>query len=304
MNESEQTVNIRAQTKIKKGAGETAFNIFNASFMILISAIMIMPMLNVYAISFSGDAPAARGEVAFWPINFTIDAYRYLRNFSILLTGFQNSFFLLFCGTAINMLFTIVTAYPLSRKTLLGRKYFLMAIIFTMMFGGGLIPTYLLIMRLNLLDSIWALILPGTISAWNLIIMKNFFESLPVELIEAARIDGMSEVFIVLKIIIPLSMAAIATIALFYGVAHWNAYFSAAIYISNRSRWPLQLVLREIVVAAQMAQAQTGMDLALSIPLEPLKMAVIVVTTTPILCIYPFIQKYFVRGVIMGAIKG
>ena len=289
---------------IRKSPGEAAFDIFNVVFMIIISAIMVMPLLNVYAISISGAAPAARGEVAFWPIGFTVDAYKYLKNFSILLTGFQNSFFLLFVGTAINMLFTILTAYPLSRKNLAGRKIFLAAILFTMMFGGGLIPTYLLLMNLKLINSIWSLILPGTISAWNLIIMKNFFESLPVELIEAARVDGMSEPGIVLKIIMPLSMSAIATISLFYGVTHWNAYFAAAIYISERSRWPLQLVLREIVVASQMAQAQTGMDLALNIPVEPLKMAVIVITTTPILCIYPFIQKYFVKGVIMGAIKG
>jgi len=295
---------VHIKQKIKKSPQETAFNIANVLFMVFISAIMVMPLLNAYAISFSSNAPAARGEVGFWPVGFTVEAYMYLRNFSILATGFRNSVFLLICGTGVNMFFTILTAYPLSRKTLAGRKYILAAILFTMMFSGGLIPMYLLLLNLKMLNTFWALIIPGMISAWNLIIMKNFFESLPKELIEAARVDGMSEAGIVLKIIIPLSMSAIATIALFYGVGHWNAYFSAAIYINDRAKWPLQLVLREIVVAAQMAQAQTGMDLALSIPVEPLKMAVIVVTTTPILCIYPFIQKYFVKGVIMGAIKG
>jgi putative aldouronate transport system permease protein len=290
--------------KIKKSAGEVAFNVFNVAFMVIVSALMVMPLLNAYAISFSANAPAARGEVGFWPVGFTVDAYKYLKNFSILATGFKNSAFLLSFGTCVNMFFTILTAYPLSRKTLAGRKFFLAAIVFTMMFSGGLIPMYLLLLKLKLINTTWSLILPGMISAWNLIIMKNFFESIPKELIEAARVDGMSEMRIVVKIIIPLSMSAIATIALFYGVGHWNAYFSAAIYINERSKWPLQLVLREIVVAAQMAQAQTGMDLALNVPVEPLKMAVIVVTTTPILCIYPFIQKYFVKGVIMGAIKG
>ena len=304
MSETVRAYGASVKYKMRKSIGEKAFNVINVLFMLLISALMVMPIVNAFAISFSANAPAARGEVGFWPINFTIDAYRYLKNFAIIGTGFQNSFFLLFCGTGINMFLTILTAYPLSRRRLKGRKIFMTGIIFTMMFGGGLIPSYLLIMNLKLLDSIWSLILPGAISAWNLIIMKNFFESLPMELIEAARVDGMSEPGIVLKIIIPLSMSAIATIALFYGVSHWNSYFSAAIYINDRAKWPLQLVLREIVVAAQMAQAQTGMDLALNVPVEPLKMAVIVVTTTPILCIYPFIQKYFVKGVIMGAIKG
>jgi len=304
MSDIAQSYGVSQKYKMKKSTGEIAFNVINIFFMVLMSALMVMPLINAYAISFSANAPAARGEVGFWPINFTIDAYKYLKNFSIIGTGFQNSFFLLFCGTGINMVLTVLTAYPLSRKRLKGRKVFMTAILFTMMFSGGLIPSYLLIMNLKLMDSIWSLILPGAISAWNLIIMKNFFESLPAELIEAARVDGMSEPGIVLKIIIPLSMSAIATIALFYGVGHWNAYFSAAIYINDRAKWPLQLVLREIVVAAQMAQAQTGMDLALNVPVEPLKMAVIVVTTTPILCIYPFIQKYFVKGVIMGAIKG
>lgn len=209
---------------------------------------------------------------------------------------------MLIVGTSINLLMTMMTAYPLARRSLIGRKFFMLMITFTMMFSGGLIPNYLVIVKLGLVDNLWSLILPGCISAYNMIIMKNFFEALPAELNEAARIDGLSEMGILFKIIVPLSLPSLCTIGLFYGVAHWNAYFNATIYLNSRNRWPLQVVLRNLLENAVTSEIDAGDSV--TIPMEPLKMAVVVFTTAPIVVLYPFIQKYFVKGALVGSVKG
>ena len=270
--------------------------------MVLICISVLYPCLYVLACSFSNNNSVVRGEVSIYPVRPTLDAYRYLFKYRLIGSGYQNTLFLVIVGTAINMLLTMTTAYGLAKKTLVGRKPLMFMITFTMMFNGGLIPNYILVSDLKLMDTLWSLILPSAISAYNLIIMKNFFETLPEELNEAARIDGLSEIGILFRIVVPLSMASIATIGLFYAVGHWNAYFSAALYLNSRRNWPLQLVLRNLLANANMSELPQ--DLSSTVPYESLKMAVVVVTIGPIIVLYPFIQKYFVKGVMIGSLKG
>ncbi|MGN1070593.1 MAG: carbohydrate ABC transporter permease [Candidatus Fimadaptatus sp.] len=272
-------------------------------FLLLLMSITILyPVLHVLAVSFSNNNNVVRGEVGIIPIRPNLEAYRYMFRYNLLGSGFKNSLFILIVGTSINLLMTMMTAYPLAKKSLIGRRFFMLMITFTMMFSGGLIPNYIVIVKLGLVDSLWSLILPGCVSAYNMIIMKNFFEALPAELNEAARIDGMSEMKILFRIVVPLSLPSLCTIGLFYGVGHWNAYFNATIYLNSRSRWPLQVVLRNLLENAVTSEIDYG-DSA-TLPVEPLKMAVVVFTTAPIVILYPFIQKYFVKGALVGSIKG
>lgn len=272
-------------------------------FLLLLMSITILyPVLHVLAVSFSNNNNVVRGEVGIIPIRPNLEAYRYMFRYNLLGSGFKNSLFILIVGTSINLLMTMMTAYPLAKKSLIGRRFLMLMITFTMMFSGGLIPNYIVIVKLGLVDSLWSLILPGCVSAYNMIIMKNFFEALPAELNEAARIDGMSEMKILFRIVVPLSLPSLCTIGLFYGVGHWNAYFNATIYLNSRSRWPLQVVLRNLLENAVTSEIDYG-DSA-TLPVEPLKMAVVVFTTAPIVILYPFIQKYFVKGALVGSIKG
>lgn len=288
---------------MKQSSGQRIFGIFNSLLLAMLALVTLYPMLNVLAVSFSHNDFAIRGEVTFFPKGFTLTAYHYLFNFNTILSGYRNTIFIVVVGTAINLLLTAMTAYALSKKDLVGRKVFLMMIVFTMMFSGGLIPHFLLVRNLGLMNSLWALILPGAISAYNMVIMRNFFQSIPGELLESARIDGLTEIGILFRIVMPLSMAALATIGLFYAVGHWNSFFNAVIYINEKPKWPLQVVLRDILFFANMTEA-AGQENLTSIPIEPLKMATIIATTAPVLTFYPFIQKYFVKGVMIGSVKG
>ncbi len=279
-------------------AGQAALIVF----LLLLSATILYPVLHVVAVSLSNNNNVVRGEVGIIPLQPNLEAYKYMLRYNLLGSGFRNSLFVLIVGTSINLLMTMMTAYPLARRSLIGRKFFMLMITFTMMFSGGLIPNYLVIVKLGLVDNLWSLILPGCISAYNMIIMKNFFEALPAELNEAARIDGLSEMGILFKIIVPLSLPSLCTIGLFYGVAHWNSYFNATIYLNSRNRWPLQVVLRNLLENAVTSEIDAGDSV--TIPMEPLKMAVVVFTTAPIVVLYPFIQKYFVKGALVGSVKG
>lgn len=274
--------------------------------MILFSLMVLYPVLNVIAVSISDNSAVMRGEVTIFPKGFTMRAYEYMIHYNLLGSGYKNTLFIVIVGTSINLLMTMMTAYALARRSLIGRKFFMLMITFTMMFTGGLIPNFILIRNLHLMDTLWSLILPGSISAYNMIIMKNFFESIPEELKEAARIDGLSEMGILFKIVVPLSMASIATIGLFYAVGHWNSYFNATIYLNSRKNWPLQVVLRDLIQKANTngIDAEMTTDYSTAIPLESLKMAVVIATTGPIILVYPFIQKYFVKGVMIGSLKG
>jgi putative aldouronate transport system permease protein len=289
--------------ELKQSLGERIFGVFNIIILSMLAVVTIYPMLNVLAVSFSHNDFVVRGEVNIIPKGFTLTAYHYLFNFKTILTGYKNTFFIVIVGTSINLLLTAMTAYALSKKDLIGRKLFSMMIVFTMMFSGGLIPSFLLVKNLGLMNSLWALILPTAVSAYNMIIMKNFFQSIPEELLESARLDGLTEIGILFKIVMPLSMAAMATIGLFYAVTHWNSFFNAVMYINQKDKWPLQVVLRDILFFANMTDA-AGQDTQSNIPIEPLKMATIIATTAPVLTFYPFIQKYFVKGVMVGSVKG
>jgi putative aldouronate transport system permease protein len=277
--------------------------------MIFVCVIMLYPFLFVLAASFSSSSNVSRGMVGVIPQGFNIRAYEAVFKYQYIWSGYRNTLLYTICGTALNLVMTVCGAYPLSRKQFYGRGLFTFFIAVTMFFSGGLIPTYLVMRNYKLLNTFWVMILPGAISTWNMIIMRTFFQNLPVELEEAAIIDGCNEVGVLLKIVLPLSTASIMTIGMFYAVGHWNAWFNAFIYLQDYERYPLQLWLRMIVLQNQVNDISSIQSGAVDVGAENLisdtiKYAVIIVAAAPILCVYPFIQKYFVKGVMVGSVKG
>jgi putative aldouronate transport system permease protein len=290
--------------KRSKSIGGIIFDVFNCLFLFLFTLIMVLPIIYVIAGSFTSDAELSVRRIVFIPMSPTLDAYKYIFGSSIIFNSFFNSVFITIVGTAINIFMTALTAYPLSRKSLRGRGIFMKLIVFTMLFQGGLIPTYLLVKSISLLNSYWSLWLTGAISAFNLVILRNFFMTVPFELTESAKIDGCNELYILIKIIIPLSLPSLAALTLFYAVAHWNAYFYALMFIENMRRWPLQVWLRQIVILSQTGIDPNAVAEGYVIPPESTKLAVVCVAVIPILCIYPLLQKYFAKGVLLGSVKG
>lgn len=290
---------------IKDSTPRKVFLYSNATFLILVSLVMILPILHVVAQSFSSSSAIDRGEVVLLPVQFTLDNYKYVFQDQSIWRSFGVTVFITVFGTLFNLIATASLAYPLSRKEFVGRRILLFMILFTMIFSAPLIPTYLLIQQLGLLNSLWSLILPTAISAFNFFVMRSFFIQIPQELIDASRIDGCSELRILLQIILPLSKPALATLGIFYAVFHWNTYFHALMFISNRSLYPLQVKLREMIVDDSLVADPTSdiFTTMLSSSPEGIKMAVIVVATVPILMIYPFLQKYFIKGFMLGSIK-
>lgn len=269
--------------------------------------ITLYPLLYVAFASLSdaGGLAQHRG-LMFHPEGFSISAYKLVFLNPMISVGYRNTLFYVVAGTTINLVMTTLGAYGLSRKNVMWRNPIMFLIVFTMFFSGGLIPTFLLVgVTLNMIDKPWALIIPPAINTWNLLIMRTSFEGVPVALEESARMDGASDFRILWNIVIPLSMPVIAVMILFYAVGHWNAFFNAMIYLRSRELWPLQLVLRQILISNDVSQmtagAATGGDV---MPIgETIKYATIMVATVPILLIYPFLQRYFVKGVMIGAIK-
>ena len=292
--------------KIKSTPGEKVFNVFNVLFMILFSAAALYPFLYLLARSFSVPE-ASFTKITIVPQGFVWDNYmRVLRN-SDIGTGFKNAILRTVLGTCINLAFSVLAAYPLSKKYFPHKNFWTRIIIFTMFFSGGMIPSYLLIKRLNLLNTMWAMILPGAINTYNMIIMRNFFMSLPDSLEEAARIDGANDFVVLCRIILPMSKPIIATIALWSMVGHWNAWFDCLIYITEPSKQVLQVVMRRIVLegTAQMLNPNSSEFGANEIVnSENIKAATIMVATLPIVMVYPFLQKYFVKGIMVGSLKG
>ncbi|MDR2096808.1 MAG: carbohydrate ABC transporter permease [Treponema sp.] len=294
---------------MRKSPGRWIFEIFNYFFMIFICVIMIYPFLFVLAASLSSSSHVARGMVGIIPKGFNLNAYEEVFKYKYIWTGYRNTILYTVCGTAINLFMTVCGAYPLSRKQFYGRGFFTFFIALTMFFSGGLIPTYLIMRSYKLLNTFWVMILPGAVSTWNMIIMRTFFQNLPVELEEAAIIDGCSDVGVLAKIVLPLSTASIMTIGMFYAVGHWNSWFNAFIYLRDYDRYPLQLFLRLIVLLNQVNDITAGQSAVITENMEnvisdTIKYSVIIVAAAPILCVYPFIQKYFVKGVMVGSIKG
>jgi len=265
----------------------------------------LYPVLYVAAASFSDPDMfvASKGEMLLWPKGFSLLSYEKILGMKSVWTGYRNSIFYVIAGTTINMVLTSLGAYVLSRKGVYLNKILSILIVFTMQFGGGLIPTYILVTKL-LGNSIWTILIPGAIATTNLIILRTGFASVPDSLIEAAEIDGAGHLAILTKIVLPLSKASLAVICLYYGVAHWNSWIQASMYIRDRDLYPLQIFLREILIANTLDEALLGSDAGMSTSIqETIKYSTIMVSIIPVMLIYPFIQKFFVKGVMVGAVK-
>jgi putative aldouronate transport system permease protein len=290
----------------RQSRGERAFNVVNIILLLGLVVVTAYPLIYVVFASVSDPSEliANRGALL-RPLGFSLDAYRLVLQNPMIAIGYRNTLFYVVVGTAVNLVLTCLGAYALSRQNLLLRKPIMILIVFTLFFNGGLIPTFLLVgQTLQMQDTVWALILPTAVSTWNLIILKTAFESVPVSLEEAARIDGANDFTILWRVVLPLSLPAIAVVVLFYSVAHWNAYFNALVYIRSRDLYPLQLVLREILITSNLESMTTGVSSGDTYQVgQTIKYATIVVATLPILLIYPFLQKYFVKGALIGAIK-
>ncbi len=287
--------------------GYRFFTIANTFIMILLVIVTAYPIYYVLIASFSDPTELSlHPGVLLAPLKpFTLSAYKMVLNNPLITSGFKNTLFILVVGVSINLVLTVMTAYVLSLKDLMLKNPITFFIIFTMYFSGGMIPSYLNIRDLGMIDSLWSLIIPGAISTTNLIIMKTAFQTIPDSLFESARLDGATHTKILVKIMLPLSVPTIAVMILYYGVGHWNSWFSASIYLQTNTKFPLQLVMRNILNATQVSDMLGGADMSEMAKLvELIKYALIIVSTLPILVLYPFLQKYFVKGIMIGAIKG
>ncbi|WP_199620741.1 carbohydrate ABC transporter permease [Paenibacillus alkalitolerans] len=286
--------------------GEKLFDVFNFAFLAAFALLTVLPFIYIIAGSFATEVELTERKFFLFPTDPSLAAYQYIFSSDTIFRSIGNSVFITVAGTLTNLAFTLSMAYALSRKDLMGRNIVMNLVIFSMLFSGGMIPSYLLVKELGMLDSYAAVILPGAISAFSLIIIKNFFQQLPAGLEESARIDGCSDMGVLWRIVIPLSKPVIATFGLFYAVGHWNNFFSALLFLNDHTKWPLQVMLREIVMLSQLAVGDmNNMDPNfVKPPDQSVKMAVIVVGTVPILMVYPFLQKHFAKGVLLGSIKG
>jgi putative aldouronate transport system permease protein len=282
------------------------FDAINYTLLTLICVVMLYPFINVASVSLSSYSAYVNNPMMIWPHDFNLAAYKEIMSRALLWRSYMNTLIVTVCGVSIGIFLYIITAYPLSKSVLKGRKFFMVLIVFTMLFNGGLIPNYYLMRSLGLLDTLAALILPALFSGFSLILMKNFFESLPEELEEAARMDGASDPYILFRIIVPLSKPIIATLCLFAAVGYWNNFFNAIIYIRSVTNWPLMLYLREVIEAASMmAQQSNAAEMgSQQVTSETLKYATLMIVMIPILSVYPFLQKYFVKGIMLGSVKG
>ena len=287
--------------------GDKVFLIVNAALMVLLCAIILYPVLFVIGRSFMLDAERAVSGLRFIPYHPSLDAYKYIfMRGSYVIRAYGNTIARTIIGTALDLVFTIIFAYVLAQRRYPLHKPLTMMVVFTMWFSGGLVPNYMLIRLLHLNNSFWVYILPTLISAWNMLILRNFFMEIPAGLIESATIDGANDLQILTRVVIPTSGAAIATIGLFYAVTHWNSWFDGVMYVTDRKLWTMQVFLREIIRSAQVVDlVEPEAASRAAIPqAEMVQMATIVITALPIVCVYPFVQKYFVKGVMVGSIKG
>jgi putative aldouronate transport system permease protein len=286
-----------------RSRGEIWFQYFNVAFLSLLSLSMILPFIHIAAKSLSSEAFVLAKEVYFWPKGFTLSSFQYVLENRQFFYSFTNSVFLAVVGTALSMAITILAAYPLSRKNVPFTRFFMVVIVITMFFSGGIIPTYLVVRDTGLLNSIWSLIIPVLMSPFNLILIRNFFMSVPDALEESARIDGASNFRILRSIFVPLSVPALATIAMFYAVGYWNSFFNAMMYITERRWMPLQMLLLQLI-SEEGVNDLAMIDAFQEVTAETIRAASILCAVVPILCVYPFIQKYFVQGIMLGAVKG
>ena len=292
---------------IKKTKFDKAFDIFLYATLGLLALSYIYILIYVVSASFSDPNAVYSGRVVLWPVDFTLQGYKRVFQEKMVLLGYRNSMIYMVCGTVLSTALTLMGAYALSRRDLPGRGIITALLVFTMFFSGGIVPLYLIVRKLQLTDSMWALILPGAVSMSNVIIARTFYaNSIPTGLLDAAKIDGCNNISFFFRIALPLSKAIIAVIALYYAVGLWNDYFNAMIYLKTREKYPLQLFLREILISSQQSAAMTGDVLEqelLAQHQEIIKYTLIVVGSVPLLILYPFLQKYFVQGVLIGSLK-
>lgn len=308
----EKAVQTLRNSKPKRCKEDVIFDTVIFLILTIIVLIVAYPLYWVIISSISKPSAVSGGQVIWRPIGFTLKGYREVFKNSMVMRGFVNSLVYTFCGVAVNLAVTLPTAYALSRSVFSGKKPVTFFYMVTMFFGGGLIPTYLVVKNLHMLNTMWALILPGCLSVYNMIVARTFFKSnISEELYEAAEIDGCSQGKFFFKIALPLSKAIIAILVLYYGVGHWNAYFSALVYISDRNHYPLQLVLRNILITNETALSMTATTKAAREALQEkqqlidvMKYSLIIISSIPVLIMYPFIQKHFVKGVMIGSVKG
>ncbi len=293
---------------IREAKSDRLFTVANYSILSIVLVIVLYPLIYILSASFSSPAAVMSARVWLYPIEANIEGYKAVFQYERVWSGFANSLYYTLLGTTINVSMTILAAYVLSRKDLYGRNYFMFLFVFTMLFSGGLIPNFLLVRELGLIDTRWAMVLPTAMAVWNLIIARTFFQvTIPQELLEAAQIDGCNDFRFLWKIVLPLSAPIIAVLSLFYAVGHWNTYFNALIYLRSPELYPLQIILREILIQNSIdmemisdvkeAAARDGLR-------ELLKFSLIIVASIPVLIIYPFVQKHFIKGVMIGSLKG
>lgn len=303
-----QTTMHSTRRRIQESRVDRLFNLVNYTILAIFLLMVLYPLIYVVSASFSDGAAVIAGKVVLWPVDFSVAAYEKIFAYERIWSGYANSLFYAVVGTLLNVGMTLVAAYPLARRDLYGRGLMLGLFVFTMFFNGGLIPSYLLVKDLDMLNTRSALIIPQALSVWNLMIAITYFRSsIPAELLEAAQLDGCNDFQYFVRILLPLSTPLIAVLSLFYAIGHWNQFFAALIYLSKEELYPLQIILRDILI-----QSQVDMNMmddmktmaAKQAMRELMKYALIVVASVPVLMIYPFVQKYFVRGIMLGAIKG
>lgn len=291
--------------KIQKKAKYNRFSLFDGilyAIMILVMAAIVVPFMHVIAVSFSENAYVMTGKVGLFPRGFTLYTYEKILEDGAFLTAYINTIIVTVGGTVLSLVVTAMCAYALSRRVIVGHKLFSVMITITMFFGGGLIPTYLAVSNYGVMNTRWAMILPYLVNTWNMIIMRSFFVAYPSEIIESGQIDGLQDAGVFFRLVLPTSKAALATIGLYYAVAYWNAYMPARLYISDETKYPVQHLLQRLIKSASsMEEVSSGEQVLVS---SSIRYASIMVVITPIMCVYPFIQKYFVKGVMVGSVKG
>ena len=295
---------------INQGKGYRIFSVFNILLMILICLMIIFPLYYMLIVSISDGAAIMSGQVNFLPVGFSLRAYRAAFKDANFIKSYWNTVVITACGTTVNLLMTTLFAYPLSRSDLMGRKLLMKIAVFTMFFTGGMIPSYMLVNSLGMNNTYWALILPGAINVYNATIMRTFFEGIPMDLTEAAYVDGANDVRILWQVILPLSKPILFTLLLFYAVGHWNGFFSALLYLSDKSTYPIQMFVRSVVfsgdtLAMSMASYNSSTEMGAELLSEEgAKYAIILLSMGPILVVFPFVSRYFKSGVMIGAVKG
>ena len=289
----------------RQSLGDNIFDITILALSFTLLIIIVYPLWFIVVASFSDPFRLYAGQVWLWPKGFTLIGYEMTFADSRIWLGYRNTTFYTIAGTLVSLLFTLPAAYALSRKDLVGRNIFMMFFVFTMFFGGGLIPTYLTVRSFGLVNTVWVLLIPFSVSIYNLIISRTFFSStIPVELLEAAKMDGCTNTRFFVQVVLPLSKAIVAVITLYCSVSQWNQFFTSLIYVRNASLVPLQMVLREILLQSKTWEASMTVNPETYMLYEVMKFSVIIIATIPIMCFYPFIQKYFAKGVMIGSVKG